>query len=204
MKISDLVEHNIVPNLEFKIPPLTDGEDLGRVNLKSGIATVYVRSEGSVIQIIAHRTEQILGFVTLTIVPNREKLAMVKNAQSYVSGESLLLNLLLWAKSHYHLRILSDYEMTSAGEAAWKALSKNNRLNVKIYNYDQDKIYDQQDPNAVLPELDTPFESDNTTWYYIIEHKSPPAKFGLYEHSYSATSLLQPCYYEDLSIPDRL
>jgi len=195
-------EHVIVPGLTFDKPRLTDGEELGKISLNMGsIVKVYVKTHNNIIQIIAHQDDEILGFLTLVTVPDRKNLAMAKNAQSYVQGKNLLLNLILWAKRQYHVRIISDYEMTTAGERAWQSMARNAQLDVKIYNFDQDRLYDQNDQNAVRPEQHAPSDTNDTTWFYIIENQTA-SKFGLREGSYSVTSLLQPFYYADASIPD--
>ena len=190
--------------MTFDTPTLTHGSDMGKINLNTGSTIkIYVKTLNNVCQIIAHENNEILGFLTLVILPNRQNLAMAKNAQSYIQGKNLLLNLILWAKRQYNLRIISDYEMTSAGEKAWQSMSNNPQLNVKIYNFDQDKIYDQHDADAVRPENDSPIQGHDTTWFYIIENQMM-SKFGLGAGAYSATSILQPLYYADDSIPDSL
>ena len=109
MKIFEVIEHIIVPDQTFGVPPISNGQDAGQIAIKSGIANVYVKREQNIVQIIAHRNNKPLGFVTLVIVPNKSNLAMAKNAQAYVVGESILLNLLVWAKRNFGLRIISDF-----------------------------------------------------------------------------------------------
>ncbi|CAB4122408.1 hypothetical protein UFOVP29_17 [uncultured Caudovirales phage] len=202
MKIYEIIEHVIVPDQTFDIPSLENGHDQGTINLNMGSQVfVYVKTHGNICQMIAHSGSEIFGFLTLVIVPNRQNLAMAKNAESYVKGKHLLLNLILWAKRQHNLRIISDYELTRDGEKAWQAMAKNIQLNVKIYNFDQDRVYDQNDPSIVRPEQDVADDPNDITWFYIIEHQNK-SKFGLNESSYGATSILQPMHYADDSIPD--
>lgn len=126
---------------------------------------------------------------------------MAKNAQSYVKGENVALNLLIWARRHLDLRIISDYEMTEAGERAWQAMCGSPQLSVKIYNFDEDKIYPLDDPEAARPEADTPASWEDTKWFYIIESQQPN-KWGLNEHTYGPGSLLVPYHYADTQMPE--
>ena len=128
---------------------------------------------------------------------------MAKNAQAYERGEDILLNLLLWAKRNLGMRIISDYEMSAKGERAWQLMAANAQLNIHIYNFDQDRIYELNDPAAVRPELDHPIDDQDTTWFYIMEAQILD-KFGLCESHHNFRSLVQPYYYSDHSIPDGL
>ena len=200
MKIFEVIEHIIVPDQTFGVPPISNGQDAGQIAIKSGIANVYVKREQNIVQIIAHRNNKPLGFVILVIVPNKSNLAMAKNAQAYVVGESILLNLLVWAKRNFGLRIISDYEMTRKGERAWQELTKNPQLNVKIYNFTNDTVHDLTDPSITRPENDVPSEPPTTNWFYIIECSSF-SKFGINE---GKQHLLMPYFYTEYIPVDKL
>ena len=195
MRFSDIIgEHNVVPNQTFPPPTLNNITPIGKISIKNGdVLDIYEKNGHNTTQIIAVSSNKILGFVTFVYVPHRQNLVMAKNAQSYISGQNLLLNLFIFIKKQYNLRILSDIDMSLAGEAAWKSIVNNPRINGKIYNFDNDKIYDLTDPNAIKPENDKNQNSESSNWFYIIEAKEKSNKFG---DTLSYNKLLLPYYYD--------
>lgn len=173
---------------------MNNATPIGKISIKNGdVLDVYERHENNTTQVIAVLSNKVLGFVTFVYVPNRQNLVMAKNAQSYITGQNLLLNLFIFIKKQYNLRILSDIDMSPAGESAWKSIVNNPRINGKIYDFDNDKIYDLTDPNAVTPENDKNQNSENSNWFYIIEAKETSGKFG---DKLGYYELLQPYYYD--------
>ena len=171
MKILDLIgEHNILPSQHFPKPVLIGGQDVGHINLKNGTtADVYQKDDPASIFLIAHQGNQILGFLGLMHISSRKNMVMAKNAQSYLQGENIFLNLLMFARHRLGLRIISDYEMSPDGETALLKLVNRPALGWKIYNFDQDQTYSLTDPGAVKPENDSNVNPEMIQWYYLLE-----------------------------------
>ena len=98
MQIRDiLIDHNKVPEQNFPKPSLKNTIKVGKISLKDGsIADVYKKQVENQIQYIAVYKDKIIGFVNMVIISTRSHLAMAKNAQSWIKGKNVLLNLLLF------------------------------------------------------------------------------------------------------------
>lgn len=192
MKISDIIrEHNKVPDQTFPKQVLDDtASKIGNIRLKNGnFADVFKKQENNVVQLLAVVDNQVVGFITLVIIPNRNNIAMVKNAEAYLERQGISLNLIMFSKYKLGLRLISDYEMTDAGELTWQGMASRPQLRVKIYNFDQDKVYNLDDPGVVKPEDDQNYNNiDEINWFYIIESNN---KFGI-----KYNKILEQYYYE--------
>ena len=169
--MSDILdEHNKIPEQNFPTPPLNGTNKIGKISLKDGeVVDVYKKQHQNQIQYIAAKNNVIFGFVNLVSIPARSNLLMAKNAQSYIKGKNVLLNLLLFCKKNTNSHILSDIEMSDSGEEAWFKIIKNPRINAKIYNFELDKIYNLDDSTATKPEKDIQINSNDINWFYMIE-----------------------------------
>jgi len=100
---------------------------------------------------------------------------MATKAKSHIPGNNILFNLILFCKNSLGFRIISDFSLTAQGFTAWKSFEKIPGANLKIYDYDNDKSYNLNDPRAKLPELDyDPMHDrdENMNWFYIIEENT--------------------------------
>lgn len=59
--------------------------------------------------------------------------------------------------------------MSTGGEESWFRIIKNPKVDARIYNFDQDKIYNIDDQSAIKPENDINTNIDKLNWFYMIE-----------------------------------
>lgn len=172
MKISDFIdEHNRIGTVNFPAPILANGQDIAKIPLDSNYtADVYqITDQFGNIMLIAHNDNNIIGFIGLLKIPNRPAMFMVKNAKSYMRGKKLTLNLMLFARHYFDIALISDYEVSIDGEHSLLSMVKNTANGFKIYNFDQDKIYDLDDPAVIKPEHDNNSDPNKINWFYILK-----------------------------------
>jgi len=144
-------------------------------NVRINKYKIYIEKVKSIIDIkhlifdnydflVAYQNNDIYGFISLYNIPDRINIYMVEYGKVYLEDAWILLNLLIVAKENLGYQIINDPNITDFGQMSWKGMRKIGVAS-KLYNFKEDKIYEYDAPNIIMPELDS-------NWFYLIDNRN--------------------------------
>ena len=142
--------------------------------------------------------------------------AQVKNAFCTLQEKGIMTALYAFMVRHEHVKLISDYHMSTAGEALWNSIISKRDLIVRVLDLDTGKKYSLEDAKkqniktndgketVILPKMDARDKSEQR-FMYVAESMSPsvidklkdddilPGWKGIKERLLESAELI-PCY----------
>lgn len=179
MKITDLIEHGIVADTNFKMPSFSGGEEIDAdFPVKAGLRLqVWEMKQANAIGYAL--VDPVIGptqpITFVTLVPLKENIyeAVVALTDLNYRGQGYAISLFYYLVKYKKLAIISDDPMTKDGENLWQRMLKTPQMGGKLYNKKTDQRYDIKmvGQNVGGVSVMEPQEEIGlqTNWRYMIE-----------------------------------